>query len=86
MIKKNATTLYFGSKRAPVTLPTHNGRTMAADIKVTDPAPAPSTHFIPWSRNHYHSSNKRRVALELLHQILGHRKCRALLAASEHEG
>jgi transposase InsO family protein len=85
MIKDNATTLYFGSKRIPVTLPTHNGSTISADIQVTNTTSELSTNLIPWSRNHNHSSTKKHIALDLLHQRLGHRKCRALLAASEHE-
>ena len=57
---------------------------MAADIKIANINNAMPSNLIPWSRNHDHSSNKRRVAIELLHRRLGHRKCRALLAASEH--
>jgi transposase InsO family protein len=82
-IKKDSTTLYFGPKRAPVTLVTNDNIPMAANLKVTDTSQP--THLAPWSRDHDHSSNKKRTALELLHRRLGHRKCRALLAASEHE-
>jgi hypothetical protein len=86
-IKQNSTTLYFGSKHVPVTLPAHDGKTMAADIQVTYTSDAKQgNHLMPWSRSHDHSSNhKQRTSLELLHRQLGHRKCRALLAASEHE-
>jgi hypothetical protein len=34
-IKQNYTTLYFSSKYAPVTLPAHDGKTLAVDIQVT---------------------------------------------------
>jgi hypothetical protein len=40
-------------------------------------------HKIPSYRNK--DQQKKRLPLELLHQRLGHRKCRTLLAASEHQ-
>jgi hypothetical protein len=55
---------------------------MAADVTVISTAEQP--HLIPANHNHDHSANERRIGLELLHQCLGHWKCRALLAASEH--
>jgi hypothetical protein len=81
-IQNGSTTLYFGRQQSPVTLTYEGGRAMAADITVVSSEVQP--HLIPCNRNHDHSANKRRTSLELLHQRLGHRKCRALLAASEH--
>ncbi len=85
-IKKNSTTLYFGSSQIPVTLPVHDGKPLAADISITNETQMTTgSKMVPWSRNHDHSNNsKRHTSLELLHKCLGHRKCRALLAASEH--
>jgi hypothetical protein len=54
---------------------------MAADVTVVDEW---QQHAMPSNRSHDHSANKKRTGLELLHQPLGHRKCRALLAASKH--
>jgi hypothetical protein len=55
---------------------------MAADA--TAVSTETEAHVIPSNCNHDHSANKRWTGLELLHQRLGHRKCRAILAASEH--
>jgi hypothetical protein len=55
---------------------------MAAYVTVVSSETLP--HLVPSHRNHNHSANKRWTGLELLHQRLGHQKCRALLAASEH--
>lgn len=71
-IKKNCTTLYFGSKHASITLPTCDNIPMAAGIKVTDTSE--SNYLVPWNRNHDHSKIKKQTALELLHCQLGHPK------------
>jgi transposase InsO family protein len=55
---------------------------MAADVTITSTQKKP--HTIPSHRNHDHSTDKHCTALEILHQCLGHRKCHALLATSEH--
>jgi hypothetical protein len=55
---------------------------MAADATMTSIMAKP--YLVPCSRNHDHSAIKRRTSLELVHQRLGHRKCRGLLAASKH--
>jgi hypothetical protein len=81
-IRNGSTTLYFGPQHSPVTLTSEGRQPMAADVTVTSITAKP--HLVLCSRNHDHSANKRRTALELVHQRLGHRKCRALLAASEH--
>jgi hypothetical protein len=81
-IRNGSTTLYFGPQQSLVTLTSEGCQPKAADITVTSITEKP--HLVPCSRNHDHSANKRRTALELLHQKLGHQKCRALLAASEH--
>lgn len=85
-IKHNCTMLYFGSQHAPVTLPAHDGKTLAANNHVTEINDPPTTNnMVPWSCSHDHSSgSKRHTPLELLHRCLGHKKCRALLVASEH--
>jgi len=81
-IRSGSTTLYFGEQASPVTLTNDGSRPMAADATVLPSST--STHVIPAHWSHDHSANKKRTGLELLHQRLGHRKCRALLAASEH--
>jgi len=81
-IQNGSTTLYFGRQQSPVTLTYEGGKAMAADVTVVSSEGQP--HLVPCNRNHDHSANKRRTCLELLHQCLGHRKCRAILAASEH--
>jgi len=80
-IRSGSTTLYFGAQQSPVTLTNDGTHTMAADATVINEN---EQHAVPSHRSHDHSVNKKRASLELLHQRLGHRKCRALLAASEH--
>jgi len=80
-IRSGSTTLYFGEQQLPVTLTNDGSRPMAADATVVDER---AQHTVPFNCSHDHSANKKRTGLELLHQRLGHRKCRALLAASEH--
>jgi hypothetical protein len=59
-IKQNSTTLYFGSKHDPVTLPAHDGKTMAADIQVTSTNNSmKETNLVPRSRSNDHSSNSK---------------------------
>jgi hypothetical protein len=81
-ICNGSTTLYFGHQKSPITLTNVSIQLMAAVNTVVSTAEQP--HLIPANCNHDHSANKRRIGLELLHQHLGHRKCYALLAASEH--
>jgi transposase InsO family protein len=81
-ICSGSTTLYFGEQQSPVTLSSNGSRPMAADVTVV--STEKKAHAVPANRNHDHSANKRRTGLELLHQRLGHQKCRAILAASEH--
>ncbi len=85
IVKHNATTLYFdGANGHPVTILAHNnGNTMASDISVI--STTADMENIPSSRNRDHSTNRKRISLELLHRRLGHRKCRTLLAASNHQ-
>jgi len=80
-IRSGSTTLYFGEQQSPVTLTNDGSRAMAADATVINEN---EQHAVPSNRSHDHSANKKRASLELLHQRLGHRKCRALLDASEH--
>jgi len=80
-IRNGSTTLYFGIQQSPVTLTNDGSCAMAADATVINKK---VQHAVPSNRSHDHSANKKRVGLELLHQRLGHRKCRSLLAASEH--
>jgi hypothetical protein len=91
MIKKNATTLFFCSngKESPVTLQSvGGGKALAADLRVQQPTKNSSEsgyHPIPSMRNRDHSEGAYKfLSLEILHKRLGHRKCRTLLAASEH--
>jgi hypothetical protein len=92
MIKKNATTLFFTNNgiESPVTLQSIGGeKALAADLRVHGQSPASHSderyHYVPSLRNRDHSEGARRLlSLEVLHNRLGHRKCRTLLAASEH--
>jgi transposase InsO family protein len=92
MIKKNATTLFFTNNgiESPVTLQSiGGGKAPAADLRVHGQSPASHSddryHYVPSLRNRDHSEGARRLlSLEVLHNRLGHRKCRTLLAASEH--
>jgi transposase InsO family protein len=86
IVQQQGTTLLFGPRKLPVTIPYHTlGRQLASNLSVITPdsANTDSTyHSIPTYRNK--DQNKKRLPLELLHSRLGHRKCRTLLAASEH--
>jgi transposase InsO family protein len=82
-IRNGSTTFYFGCAQAPVTLTSKGGHPMAADVTVRSLVEKP--HLVPCNHSHDHSANKRRISLDFLHQQLGHRKCRAILAASEHD-
>jgi len=92
MIKRNATTLYFygNGKESPVTLQSvGGGKALAADLRVHAPHSENDTaeryHSVPSIRNRDHSEQARKfLSLETLHNRLGHRKFRTLLAASEH--
>jgi hypothetical protein len=95
MIKRNATTLYFHSngRESPVTLASvGGGKALAADLRVQGSSSGISTsgsseryNTIPCMRNRDHSEGARKfLSLEMLHNRLGHRRCRTLLAASEH--
>jgi hypothetical protein len=86
IVQQQGTTLLFGSKALPVTIPYHmHGQRMASNLTVISPNTSgqdPTYHNIPAYRNK--DQNKKRLPLELLHFRLGHCKCRTLLAASEH--
>jgi len=93
MIKRNATTLYFSinGKNSPVTLQSvGGGKALAADLRVqaannSTSGTAERYHTVPCMRNRDHSEGARKfLSLEMLHNRLGHRRCRTLLAASEH--
>jgi transposase InsO family protein len=95
MIKRNATTLYFHSngRESPITLASvGGGKALAADLRVqgnssdvTTSGSSERYHTIPCMRNRDHSAGARKLlSLEMLHNRLGHRRCRTLLAASEH--
>jgi hypothetical protein len=87
MIQQHGTVLLFGSCQSPVTIPHHKHRgCMASNLLVIHPGDTlgPTTyHNVPAYRNK--DNNKKCLPLELLHQRLGHRKCRTLLAANEHQ-
>jgi hypothetical protein len=87
MIQQHGTVLLFGSRQSPVTIPHHKHRgCMASNLSVIHPGDTsgPTTcHNVPAYRNK--DNNKKRLPLELLHQRLGHRKCRTLLAANKHQ-
>ncbi len=91
MIRKNATTLYFSNqgREYPVTLQSvGGGKALAADLRVhaeSQSSEGDRYHSVPSLRNRDHSEGARKLlSLETLHNRLGHRKCRTLLAASEH--
>lgn len=84
VVKWNATTLFFGTQQAPVTILVQGGGdSLAANLRVHKNYE--EYHTIPSAQNRDHSNNKKRLSLELLHRQLGHRKCRTLLAASKHQ-
>jgi hypothetical protein len=92
MIKRNATTLYFhgNGKESPITLQSvGGGKALAADLRIHAPHSENDTagryHSVPSMRNRDHSEQACKfLSLETLHNQLGHRKCRTLLVASEH--
>jgi len=81
-IRNGSTTLYFGQQKSPVTFTNDRSQPMAVDVMVILTAEQP--HLFLANHNHDHSANKRRTGLEVLHQCIGHRKCQALPASSEH--
>lgn len=86
VIKNNGITLHFEPNAGLVTLTNPSSRdNLAADIRVHKQTRQIDEHHpIPSARQRDHTNNKKRLSLELLHKRLGHRKCRTLLAASEH--
>jgi len=86
IVQQHGTTMLFGPNRLPVTIPYHKkGKIMASNFSVVTTAEQDNTssyHKIPTYRNK--DQDKKRLPLELLHHCLGHRKCRTLLTASEH--
>lgn len=82
VIKNNGILLCFALDQTSVTLtPFYGGNNLAADICVHEHC---NEHTVPSTRQRDHSTNKKRLSLELLHNRLGHRKCCTLLTASEH--
>ncbi len=85
LIQDNGIILYFEPHAAAVTLsPLSGTNSMAAGIRVHTSTFNEEYHSVPSARHREHTTNKKRLSLELLHTRLGHRKCRTLLAASEH--
>jgi hypothetical protein len=86
IVQQHGTTMLLGPNRLPVTIPYHKkGKRMAFNFSVVTTAGQDNTssyHKIPTYRNK--DQDKKRLPLELLHHRLGHRKCRTLLTASEH--
>jgi transposase InsO family protein len=64
------------------------GKALAADLRVhaeSQSSEGDRYHSVPSLQNRDHSEGARKLlSLETLHNRLGHRKCRTLLAASEH--
>ncbi len=76
------------------------GKALAADLRILSPNNSSGStesgntttstensgyHSVPSIRNRDHSEGARKLlSLEMVHRRLGHRKCRTLLAASEH--
>jgi hypothetical protein len=91
IIKKNEIILYFGDDESPISLPIAHGDNLASNIEavlatddnensttsISAPVQAPA-------RQTEVTHAKKRISLELLHNHLAHRKCRALLAASQN--
>jgi hypothetical protein len=86
VIKDNGIILYFEPHVAAVTLtPLYGGNNLASDIRVhKQQHECKEYHAVPSAHQRDHSTNKKRLSLELLHNRLGHRKCRTLLAARKH--
>jgi uncharacterized protein YdcH (DUF465 family) len=83
IIQQHGTTLLFGTRRAPVTIPYQNcGKTMASNLSIVNQSEESTYHKVPTYCNK--DPHKTHVPLELLLHRLGHRKCWTLLAANEH--
>jgi hypothetical protein len=84
IIQQHGTTLLFGPRHSPVTIPHYvTGKSKASNLSVVAAPPNQKEyHNVP--AYHNKDNAKKRLPLELLHQRLGHRKCRTLLAANEH--
>jgi transposase InsO family protein len=90
-ISKNNVTLYFGAQACPVTIPLKNGINIASNVRLVrrplhprsnlphEPRLIPDRPVIRRGENHIKYTN-----LSLLHDRLGHRAIRTLLAADEH--
>lgn len=90
VIKKNATTLMFNhyGVEHPVMLQSvGTSKVLATSLRVFSDSETMNEkyHLVPSIRSRDHSAwAKKRISLEVLHNRLGHCKCRTLLAASEH--
>jgi len=90
-ITKDKVTLFFGSQACPVTIPLCHGINIANNIRIVrrplhprtnlshEPRLIPDRPVIRRGENHIRYTN-----LSLLHDRLGHRAIRTLLAADEH--
>jgi transposase InsO family protein len=87
IVQRYGTTLLFGPRSIPVTIMSRkNAHATASNLSVTtnySDTESDTYHKIPAYRNK--DNDKKRLPLDLLHQRLGHRKSRTLLAATEHD-
>lgn len=84
-VQHNATMLLFEPNLAPVTLMTCIGRAaLAADLQLKKEV-TEEYHSIPSTWNRDHSNNKKIFSLKLLHNRLGHHKCRIIQEAIKYD-
>jgi len=82
---KGTTVLQFTPSKATVSIAhATKAAVFAADSTVTNNGSA-NYHEVPAFRSSANRSRQKRLPLELLHARLGHRKCRTLLSANEHQ-
>jgi transposase InsO family protein len=82
---KGTTTLQFAPTMATVSIAhTTKATVFAADSTVMNNSTL-NYHEVPAFRSSVSRSRQKRLPLELLHARLGHRKCRTLLSANEHQ-
>jgi transposase InsO family protein len=78
--EKNALRLYFGKRKIPVTIQMSNGRVsaMPAQSKLQEKK-------VQFTSSPSATKPKKRIRAELLHDRLGHRSTKTILAGSTHE-
>ena len=93
--KKNEIVLYFGEDGSSSSLPLNHGESLASKVTTVDnstttmahdngtPSEPPQGSLVTAVPQTSHTSVKKHISIELLHNRFTHGKCRALLAASQ---